>query len=103
STQNHIGEYEVLAKLADGARGSVYKCKRTANGKLVAIKLASPALAREPVMLKRFEQEFRAVSSLNHPNIVRGLEFGWHKDRPFIVMELVDGEDMWGRIERQGR
>jgi len=98
-----IGAYEIVSKLADGAMGTVYKARSIADGQMVAIKLASAALSRDPVMVKRFEQEFRIASSLNHPNIIRGLEFGWQKERPFIVMELVDGEDMWERIQTQGR
>jgi eukaryotic-like serine/threonine-protein kinase len=55
------------------------------------------------VLLKRFEQEFRSTSNLCHPNIIRGLEFGWAGEQPYMVMELVDGEDLWNRIERLGR
>src|ERR1043166_3028170 len=98
-----LGEYEVVAKLADGSMGSVFEGRRlSGSGEKVAIKFASVAVSRDPVMLKRFEQECRAVTSLDHPNIVRGLEFGWQGNRPFIVMELGDGEDMWTRIERLG-
>jgi serine/threonine protein kinase len=98
-----IGKYEIVAKLADGGMSSVYKAREPSSGGLVAIKFAAPALAREPVLLKRFEQEYRSTSNLDHPNIVRGLEFGWDGPRPFIVMEFVDGEDLWARIDRLGR
>jgi serine/threonine protein kinase len=98
-----VGKYQIVAKLANGSTGSIYKGHDPATGTAVAIKVASAALARDEVLLKRFEQEFRSASNLTHPNIVRGLEFGWEGSRPFIVMELVDGEDMWARIERLGR
>jgi len=103
NTLQAIGKYQILAKLADGAMGTVFKGHDPATGATVAIKRASVALSRDKVLLKRFEQEFRSTSNLNHPNIVRGLEFGWTDSRPYIVMELVDGEDMWARIERLGR
>jgi serine/threonine protein kinase len=98
-----IGNYHIVAKLADGAMGSVFKGHDPATGQTVAIKVAAVALARDPVLLKRFEQEFRSMSVLRHPNIVRALDFGWKDARPYMVMELVDGEDMWARIERMGR
>jgi serine/threonine protein kinase len=98
-----ISKYRIVAKLADGAMGSVFKGYDPTTGATVAIKLGSVALSRDEVLLKRFEQEFHSTSNLNHPNIVRGLEFGWADSSPYIVMELVDGEDMWARIERLGR
>jgi serine/threonine protein kinase len=98
-----IGKYQIVAKLADGGMGTVFKGRDPASGALVAVKLASAALSRDKVLLKRFEQEFRSTRDLDHPNIVRGLEFGWTDSRPYIVMELVDGEDLWTRIERLGR
>src|ERR1700682_4624314 len=72
-----IGNYHIVAKLADGAMGSVYKGHDPATGQTVAIKVAAVTLARDPVLLKRFEQEFRSMSVLRHPNIVRALDFGW--------------------------
>ena len=98
-----FGKYHLVATLADGAMGLVYKASDPANGAIVAIKVGSAALARDKVLLKRFEQEFHCTSNLKHPNIVRALEFGWENSRPYIVMELVDGEDLGTRIQRQGR
>jgi serine/threonine protein kinase len=98
-----IGKYQVVAKLAEGAVSVVYKCRDPKMGATVAIKIASVALARDKVLLKRFEQEYKTTANLSHPNIVRALEFGWEGQRPFIVMELVDGEDLWARIDRLGK
>jgi serine/threonine protein kinase len=98
-----VGNYQIVAKLHDGAMGTVFKGHNPKTGKFVAIKLAGLSLARDPVLLKRFEQEYRSTSNLSHPNIVRALEFGWAAERPYIVMELVDGEDLWRRIERLGK
>jgi serine/threonine protein kinase len=102
-TKRTIGKYQIVAKLASGGMSCVYKARETATNQLVAIKLASIALTREPVLLKRFEQEYRATSNLSHPNIVRALGFDWEGARPYIVMELVDGEDLWARIDRLGK
>jgi serine/threonine protein kinase len=98
-----IGKYEIVARLAKGNMSVVYKGNDPTTKKPVAIKVASPTLARNEILLKRFEQEFRSTSNLRHPNIVRGLDFGWEGPVPFIVMEFVDGEDLWTRIERTGR
>jgi serine/threonine protein kinase len=98
-----IGKYQVLSLLAEGGMSTVYKGHDPATGATVAIKLGDAELTKDPVLLKRFEQEFRATNTLHHPNIVRGLEFGWAGPRPYIVMEFVDGGDMWSRIDRKGR
>jgi serine/threonine protein kinase len=98
-----VGKYQVVSKLADGAMSSVYKARDTTTGSTVAVKLASVATSRDPVLVKRFEQEYRSTSNLNHPNIVRALDFGWEGTRPYIVLELVDGEDLATRIERLGK
>jgi serine/threonine protein kinase len=98
-----VGKYQILGLLAEGSMGKVYKAHDAATGAAVAIKVAAPQLVRDAVLLKRFEQEFRSVSKLSHPNLVRGYEFGWEGPTPFMVMELIDGEDLWTRIERQGR
>jgi serine/threonine protein kinase len=98
-----IGRYRLLAKLGEGATGTVFKAEDPESGAVVAIKLVSAAKSRDPVMLKRFEREFTVLNTLNHPNIVRGLEFGWQESRPYIVMEYVAGQDMWVQIARAGR
>jgi serine/threonine protein kinase len=101
--QRTIGKYEITTKLADSPTGTVYKGFDPSTGTTVAVKFAAIAVVRDKVLLQRFEQEFRITSNLHHPNIVRGLEFGWDGPRPYIVLEYIDGEDLWSRIERLGR
>jgi serine/threonine protein kinase len=98
-----VGKYQIVGMLAEGSMGKVYKAHDAATGAAVAVKLAAPELVRYAVLLKRFEQEFRSASKLSHPNLVRGFEFGWEGPQPFMVMELIDGEDLWTRIARLGR
>src|SRR5438876_906341 len=86
-----IGTYEVLDMVAGGASGRVYKGRCPETGALVAIKLASKETAAQPLLRKRFEQEFHVAHSLEHPHLVRALELGQAGGLPFIVMELVDG------------
>jgi serine/threonine protein kinase len=103
TTQRTIGKYQVMAKLAESPTGKVYKGFDPSTKTTVAIKVATTAVVRDEVMLRRFEHEFRSMSILRHPNIVRGLDFGWEGPKPYIVLEYIDGEDLWSRIERLGR
>jgi serine/threonine protein kinase len=103
TTQRTIGKYKIIAKLAESSAGKVYKGIDPFSGTTVAIKIASNAMVRDKVLLQRFEQEFRSANSLRHPNIVQGLEFGWAGPTPYMVLEYIDGEDLWARIERLGQ
>ncbi|MCS6849994.1 MAG: serine/threonine protein kinase [Gemmataceae bacterium] len=98
-----IGNYDLLAKIAEGGMGTVYKGRHRLTGQIVAIKIVPPSVASNKVLLKRFEQEFRAASALDHPNIVRALDYDGTGSRPFLVMEYVDGESLGQRLEREGR
>jgi serine/threonine protein kinase len=98
-----VGNYDVLEKIAEGGMGTIYKGRHRETGQVVALKVIPSNLAKNPVMLKRFEQEFRAASLLDHPNIVRALEYDGSGDMPFLVMEFVEGESLGQRIERDGK
>ena len=58
--------------------------------------------ARNPLLLKRFEQEFKAASLIDHPNVVKALDYSGTGPTPFLVMEFVDGETLGQRVEREG-
>jgi serine/threonine protein kinase len=98
-----VGKYEILAKLGESSMNKVFKGFDPATKTTVAIKALAGNLVRDKVLLNRFEQEFRLASKLNHPNIVQAIEFGWDGKVPYYVMEFIDGEDLWLKIERQGR
>jgi serine/threonine protein kinase len=97
-----LGSYEVLAKIGEGGMATVYKGRHPETGALVAIKVLARATAANPVLCQRFEKEFQATNCLNHPGLVRGLDFGRCEQGPFFVMELVEGESLGDRIEREG-
>jgi serine/threonine protein kinase len=97
-----IGNYDLLAKIAEGGMGTVYKGRNRLTGQIVAIKIVPPTTAKQPILLQRFEREFRAASALDHPNIVKALEYNGVGASPFLVMEYVDGESLGQRIERDG-
>jgi serine/threonine protein kinase len=102
-TLQAIGNYDLIEKVADGGMGSVYRAKHRETGQLVAIKIMPAHMAGNPVLLKRFEQEFRAASLLDHPNIVRALDYGGTGSAPYLVMEFVEGESLGQKIQRDGR
>jgi serine/threonine-protein kinase len=87
------GRYEVLDKLGAGVLGEVVKVRDTTSGELRAIKLFKPQVISAS-NVGRFEREFRAITQLSHPNIVKVYDFGVHQDRPFFSMELLDGTDL---------
>ena len=89
-----LGLYEVLAPLGAGGMGEVYRGRDTRLGREVALKVLPEALASDRERLARFEQEARAASALNHPNIVTIHEIGREGETAFIAMELVDGKTL---------
>jgi serine/threonine protein kinase len=95
-----LGSYEIVGPLGKGGMGEVYRATDTRLGRPAAIKALPAGLADDPPSLARFEREARLLASINHPNIaaVYGLE--QIDDMPFLAMELVEGEDLAGRIAR---
>jgi serine/threonine protein kinase len=83
--------------------GTVYKGRNRDTGEIVAIKIVPEGMADNQTLQSRFQKEFKAASNLDHPNVVRALEYGVLGGRPYLVMEFVDGESLGQRIERDGR
>jgi len=89
-----FGSYEILQRLGAGGMGEVYRAKDTRLDREVAIKTLSLDCCSQPEALLRFEQEARAASALNHPNIVTIYELGQRNGTRYIAMELVNGETL---------
>src|SRR5437868_425679 len=102
ASPQQIGDYDVLAKIAEGGMGAVYKARNRITGEMVAIKVLPPATAKNPILLKRFEQEYKVAAALDHPHIVRAIQFCGVGSAPFLVMEYVDGESLGAKVERDG-
>jgi serine/threonine protein kinase len=97
-----VGNYDLVEKVAEGGMGTVYKGRNRETGQIVAVKVVAAHAAGNQVLMKRFEQEYNAARQLDHPNIVKALEFGNTGSTPFLVMEFVNGETIGQKVEREG-
>lgn len=96
-----VGDYRVIAKLAQGGMGTVYSGVHPIIGKRVAIKVIRRELGAVPEAADRFVQEARAVNQIGHPNIVDIFATGQLDDgRQYLVMERLEGETLADRLER---
>lgn len=96
-----LGHYHLLSLLGSGGMGEVYLAEDTRLKRKVALKLLPAELTANQDRLRRFEQEARAASALNHPNILTIHEIGEAEDRRFMAAEFVDGETLRSRITRE--
>lgn len=92
-----LGRYEVRSFIGAGGMGQVYRAHDTLLRRDVAIK-SLPAIHLSPDRLSRFEQEARATSALNHPNILAVFDFGTFQNGPFVVSELLEGQTLRERL-----
>ena len=86
--------YRIVELLGRGGMGIVYKVEHTRIGKLLAMKLLTGELSRNPEVVRRFKQEALTVSRLSSPNTVQVFDFGAAEGLTYLVMELVSGEDL---------
>ncbi len=98
TTGDKLGSYEILSPLGAGGMGEVYRACDTKLGREVAIKVLPEEFTQHPQKLARFQREAKLLAALNHPGIatLHGLEE--FEGKPFLVMELVEGETLAERI-----
>ena len=94
ATGTKLGPYEIIELLGAGGMGEVYRARDVRLDRCVAIKILPPALSADSDRLRRFEQEARSASALNHPNIVIIYALGLHDSTHYIAMELVQGKTL---------
>jgi serine/threonine protein kinase len=92
-SREYVGPYHILEKIGEGGMGEVYRAHDSRLQRTVAIKILAPRLATAE-RVERFEQEARAASALNHPNILTIHDVGRHGDTAYFAMEWVDGRTL---------
>src|SRR6185503_5932654 len=95
-----IGRYEILSMIGRGGMGVLYRAKDPTLERDVALKMMLVDFSFDQTARDRFEREAKAVAKLQHHNVVTIHELGQHDDAPYIVMELLGGEDLEAVMRR---
>lgn len=95
-------DYEILERVGAGAMGTVFRARDRKLGRVVAIKVLKPSLARDERYVERLRREARIVAALNHPNIVAGFALGEEGGYHYFVMEYVEGESLRTLLQEWG-
>ena len=95
-----VGGHQIVRQLGTGTFGSVYEARRMPIGRRVALKVLHARFASHAEVTQRFLREAEVVARLEHPNIVGVIDLGVHDGRPFITMQLLEGETLAQRIAR---
>lgn len=94
-----INQYKIISAVGKGGMGEVYKAHDSRLDREVAIKVLPSEMSGDEDRLRRFEREAKATSALNHPNILTVHDIGEFGGAPFIVSELLDGEELRERLD----
>jgi serine/threonine protein kinase len=97
------GRFELLGLIGSGGMGSVYRARDRQLDEVVALKMISRDLARDPLMVERFRREVKLARRVTHRNVVRTFDLGEHDSQLFLTMELVEGESLGARLARGER
>jgi len=100
---NQLGDYIVVARVADGAMGRVYEARHVESKERVAVKVLHRDVAYDPVNVERFKREYEAARELSDPHIVKVIDFGTtHDGSHFLTMEYLEGEELGAWLRRDG-
>ncbi|MFL5799734.1 MAG: protein kinase domain-containing protein [Actinomycetota bacterium] len=98
-----LGErYRLLERIAAGGMGTVWRAEDTVLHRPVAVKMLNEGLSADERFVERFRGEAKAVAGLAHPNVAGVYDYGEDGGRPYIVMELIQGETLAARLRRSG-
>jgi serine/threonine-protein kinase len=99
-TGSSIGPYQILSLVGAGGMGKVYLAQDTRLGRKIALKVLPKEFTQDPDRVRRFEQEARAASALNHPNIITIFEIGRLADAHYIATEFIEGQTLRQRMKQ---
>lgn len=94
--------YELVAQQGSGGMSVIYRALDRMLGRMVAIKILRPNLTQDPAFLEKFQQEARSVAMMSHPNIVTVHDVGSDGATHYIVMEMIEGDDLKKLIKTRG-
>ncbi|MBS0207297.1 MAG: protein kinase [Planctomycetes bacterium] len=97
-----LGNYVLLEKIGAGGMGQVFKAEHRRMHRMVAIKLLPPAMTKDNAAIARFEREVTAAAKLRHPNIVAADDADCANGVHFLVMEMVEGQDLSALVKKNG-
>jgi eukaryotic-like serine/threonine-protein kinase len=97
-----IGNYALLDRLGHGGMGHVYKARHLRMDRVVSLKILPRNATKSPWAVKCFQREARAAAKLAHPNIVMAHDADEANGMHFLVMEYIDGQDLWSAIRQNG-
>jgi len=100
SAGDKLGPYEIVAPLASGGMGDVYRARDPRLERAVAVKVLPERLAKDPEAAARFAREARIVAALSHPHILAIHDFGFEGGLAYAVTELLEGETLLRRLDR---
>ncbi len=98
---DRIGKYKILQIIGMGGMGVIYKALQESLNRIVALKVLPPQFCNNEEVAHRFEIEAKAISMLQHQNIVNIYEYGYEDGLRYFAMQFVDGENLSGIIQRK--
>jgi len=96
-----LGKYKLLDLIGVGGMGSIYRAVQPSIGRVVALKVMSRNILKDPRAVTRFLREIRSAAAVDHPNVVRAFDADCDGDTYFLVMEYVAGKDLKSWIRRE--
>jgi serine/threonine-protein kinase len=98
-----FGDYRLIRRIGKGGMATVYEAERRGSSERFALKRPLPGFLDDPRLLERFAHEAELGRALHHPNIVRIVDRGQVESTPYFAMELIEGETLRDRLDREGR
>lgn len=98
-----FGDYRLIRRIGKGGMATVYEAERRGTGEKLALKRPLSGFLDDKRFLERFSHEAELGRALHHPNIVRIVDRGQVESTPYFAMELIDGETLRDRLDREGR